>query len=189
MQKLQLWLKEHPEVRKQNTQVIAQHARETKAIKVEEIKNRFWSNTTIKADNECWNWAGKKLNSGYGQISFRNQHVKARTAHTLSYILNIGAIPKGMDVCHTCDNRVCVNPKHLYLGSRRDNLNDAIKKGRMLIGEKNGSHKLTIDNVKQIKRELEGGQKTIYRIAKDYGVNFNTIKNIAKGKNWSTVSI
>ncbi len=76
----------------------------------------------------CWEWKGRKLNSGYGSFSAGGE---GRLAHRYAYERTCGGIPMGMEVCHTCDNPTCVNPNHLFIGSRKDNMQDCLKKGRM----------------------------------------------------------
>lgn len=77
--------------------------------------------------NGCWPWIGRLSHVGYGQIK---QHYRTRHAHRVSYELNVGPIPEGMLVCHRCDNRQCVNPDHLWLGTFGDNNRDRNAKGR-----------------------------------------------------------
>lgn len=107
---------------------------------------RFWSKVAVKELDECWEWQAGKAGGGYG--TFRVHH-KMWQAHRVAWALTYGPIPKGLFVCHRCDNPGCCNPYHLFLGTNADNLRDAAKKGR--IG------KLTKDDVLEIRRLLEEG--------------------------------
>lgn len=98
-------------------------------------KNLFYSLTLIPNNNNCMEWIGSLNSKGYGQISINN---KPMGAHRFSYLLHFGEIPSHLEICHHCDNRKCVAPNHLFLGTRKDNMQDALKKGRMnLKGLKN----------------------------------------------------
>lgn len=91
--------------------------------KIPPLYVRFWKRVDKQKENDCWEWKGLKYPSGYGRMG--NVY-----AHRLSYTLNCGEIPKGLHVCHSCDNPSCVNPKHLWVGTVADNMRDRDKKGR-----------------------------------------------------------
>ncbi len=98
----------------------------------------FWNSVDIKRKDECWIWKGyvythKKYADTRGMAIFKG---KTTYTHRISWILTYGDIPKGMFVCHKCDNSICVNPNHLFLGTQHDNIQDCVKKGRRNNGKK-----------------------------------------------------
>lgn len=102
---------------------------------------RFWTRVSKSDDfDSCWEWTGTKDKDGYGKLSIGGRKVnggKIYTAHRLSWMLNYGVIPNGLWVLHRCDNPCCCNPKHLFLGTVKDNVDDMRAKGRQYDLESN----------------------------------------------------
>lgn len=142
----------------------------------------------IDATTGCWNWKGATRN-GYGRLLVGSRSDKSRrsvSAHRLSYETFKGEVPAGMEVCHTCDNPRCVNPDHLFPGTRQDNVDDRERKGRGVYvrGEKVGTAKLTEADVRSARRLREKGC-TFQEIADHLGVTKKTAMLAAKGETWA----
>lgn len=97
------------------------------------IVDRFWSKVTAGEPDECWEWRGALDSTRYGVMSVPTTvaHNTKTYAHRISYELHKGPIPAGLEILHSCDNRPCVNPWHLSVGTRKDNVQDARRKGRL----------------------------------------------------------
>ena len=145
---------------------------------------RFWRNVDRKGANECWEWKGAKIRTGYGRFKVGGKMVYT---HRWSYERYRSEIPDGMFVCHHCDNPACVNPLHLFLGTQADNMADRDAKGRQIKGEAHSGAKLTEADVVAIKRRLQAGGETHKAIATDYGVSQRLISRINTGRQWTHV--
>ena len=110
------------------------------------------------------------------------------SAHRLSYLVHKGDIPSGLHVCHTCDNRACINPDHLWLGSNLDNHNDKIRKNRgvVLRGEDNGRAKLSEGRVKEIRIRHFAGE-SCSSISQSLDVSYVTVWRVIKHATWRCV--
>lgn len=142
---------------------------------------RFWKKVDKKSKNECWEWSGRISPNGYGQFWFEGS---TGTAHRFIYQAINGRLDKGKGhVCHSCDNRKCVNPNHLFYGTAKDNQQDMTNKGRGRMGVKNGAAKLNEMLASEI-RKLGEEVLTQQEIANRYGISQQTVSNIFLGKVW-----
>ena len=120
-------------------------------------EDRFWENVDIRGSDECWEWKmARQPQKGYeyGKLQWGGKHAYA---HRVAWSLfNKREIPDKMFVCHSCDNASCCNPKHLFLGTPRDNTQDSIAKGRW--NKKRGKPKLTIVQVHEIRARRKNGE-------------------------------
>ena len=145
----------------------------------ETAEQKFWRNTQRGTKTQCWLWTGGLTYKGYGQfMSGRTQY----RAHRFSYELHSGPIPDGMFVCHHCDHRTCVNPKHLFLGTSQENTADRDRKGRhwVPVGEKHHKAKITPEMVADI-RTKRLRQKAFGAL---YGLSHHSVRDIQRRKCW-----
>lgn len=147
--------------------------------------DRFWEKVDKRGPNECWNWKAATLHYGHG--SFGGFPSGETQAHRISWTLHHGPIPKGLCVCHKCDNPSCVNPAHLFLGTRADNIYDMMAKGRQVPprGERCAQHKLTAAQVQDIKEQYATGEVSQRALAKEFKVGQQQIHRIVSGKRWN----
>lgn len=136
-------------------------------------------------DDECWEWTGAIKSNGYGVIGKGGRKDGVDHAHRVAYRIYNGQIPVGFDVCHTCDNRKCVNPRHLYVGTRKDNMQDCVRRGRTNkpAGEKCQNAKLTVSYVIAIRSSSETNKS----LAKKYGVSVSAVRYARKSITWKHV--
>ena len=143
----------------------------------------------------CWLWTGSLSKSGYGHFTVAGRHT--RRAHRVSYAAFKGEIPEGMLVCHRCDTPSCINPDHLFLGTPKENICDAARKGRLKPPPSSGrlqpgrgnspiANKLTPDDVRVI-RALKGCGLTMTEIGRRFGVSRTAISSIWNGRCWGWV--
>lgn len=156
------------------------------------IKDRLLMHIIVSPISNCWEWQGSKRN-GYGRVivgSRKDGTRKTTSAHRLSYQIYKGEIPDGYFVCHKCDNPCCINPNHLFLGTRQDNVNDRENKHRNIVkvGEENGRAKLTKKTVKDARWERAYKNTTYQVLADKYGVTKKTMINAITGVTWKCVT-
>jgi HNH endonuclease len=149
----------------------------------EPVLSRLMKNVSPEPNSGCWLWTASITPNGYAQIGLGGSGRGTRVAHRVSYQLFKGPISKGMSICHSCDNRVCVNPDHLFQGTTNDNIQDAVSKKRNAFGERCGQSRLTEDAVRDIRRS---GIGTV-RLSEKYGVSPACISRVKSGKTWRSV--
>jgi len=143
-------------------------------------ERRFWDK--VKKTITCWEWIGQKNSDGYGIIYVKGLGMGA---HRFSYRLN-REIPENLYVLHSCDNPSCVNPKHLFVGTQQDNMQDMLKKGRQFYpkGENAGMSKLTKNQINKIRELYKTGKYFQKDLANKYGISQTNVSCIILNKSW-----
>lgn len=150
---------------------------------------RFWDK--VEKTDTCWNWTAAKSAFGHGRFRMGRKLV---SPHRLVYEWEHGEIPEGYDICHHCDNPSCVNPQHLFLGTRSDNMKDAMKKNRLpqmvKILERKGSEtnnaKLTEKEVLLMRALEKKGMKT-KELSKRFGITRRNVRDIIYRRTWTHI--
>ncbi len=175
------------------------------------VVSRFWSKVDRSGGPDaCWLWTTSTFGSGYGQFKLEPRNLRA---HRVAWEITHGCVPDGLFVLHRCDNRRCVNPAHLWLGTHKDNMADMQRKGRAATGDANGSRlhperlvrgdvhparktlfwrcgtdngeaKLTEQQVQWIRTRWECGGVRLQDLAVMYGVSKQTIWKVVNRKSW-----
>lgn len=115
---------------------------------------RFWDKVDKKGENDCWEWKGAKGKHGHGVMTICQKIV---LTHRFSYELFYGKIPKGLYICHKCDNGSCINPQHLFAGTQKENMHDCVIKGRTAI---NTHPEIIIENGRKLGKSNIGKKHT-----------------------------
>jgi hypothetical protein len=164
----------------------------TEEEKLERLKKSFEKH--VIRQEGCWGWKGSIARGGYPVMSCRSS-IGPDRGHRASWFIHKGLIPEGLCVCHKCDNPICTNPDHLWIGTHKENNDDKMAKSRQSklspphkSGSQNGASKLKEDQVIEIKKMLVEG-KSAYSIAPLFDVSKQTILRIKNGVNWSHINI
>jgi hypothetical protein len=159
----------------------------------------FWQRVHKSGPDACWEWGGAKTSSGYGNLAWHGQHVQA---HRVAYFLTHGGIGLTTGfrhvgkaktyrrfVLHKCDNRVCCNPAHLFLGSMRANQLDAYQKGRKRQPQSaHANAKLTHEQVREIRQRYDAGLDLQVPLAKEFGVSQRVISLVVRRETYKDVA-
>lgn len=160
------------------------------------MSSEFWGRVICQErDDTCWEWQGPLNHNGYGRFYSEG---KRSQAHRVAWELTFGSVPESVCVCHKCDNPSCVNPAHLFLGSRADNLRDMDEKGRRshgrahskamigktVRGEKHYRAKLVNAQVFEIRHRYAAGGVLQRELADEFGIDRSQVSHIVNMKSW-----
>ena len=148
---------------------------------------RFWEK--VRKTEGCWEWTGAPDADGYGRlVIFVDERWKMMKAHRFSWFLETGELPAHLLVLHHCDNRKCVRPSHLFLGTAEENVQDRVRKNRTgrMCGAKNPQTKITEAHVLKARQQYAQGV-SVAQIARDLAVPYSAIRFALVGRSWKHV--
>lgn len=173
-------------------------------IQVEDIMwgdiARFWSKVGVGWSGDCWEWKGRRKHKG-GYATF-TIGAKCSPSHRVAYMIRYGEITKGLDIRHICDNPSCCNPNHLEEGTRKQNMEDMVKRGRSATGDKSPRNlhpesypvgenfykaKLTVEQVRQMRIDYKNNKITYRLLGKAYGITAATAFDAVTRRSWRHV--
>jgi HNH endonuclease len=170
-----------------------------------EFREKFWER--VNRGEGCWEWQGRRQHNGYGRLWVVDTKSE-QAAHRVAWQVTYGFIPDGIQVCHRCDNPPCCNPDHLFLGTKHDNMQDCAGKGRNVMqqkpelsslarprnpehqvrGERQGSSKLTADQVRAI-RAMRASGRPSSEIAARFGISAGHVRKVSAGRAWAHITL
>lgn len=163
--------------------------------KIKSLEERLWAKVDkshgLGPNGDCWEWRGYTHKNGYGYLGKDSTKGSTISSNRAAYIVSKGDIPEGLWVLHKCDNRLCCNPDHLWLGTPKENTRDMIAKGRrrsadqVARGEDVSLAKLTADMVRAIRAEPP---QTLSVLAEKYGVSKATIGKVIHRQTWAHIT-
>lgn len=150
----------------------------------DKLIHSFWSK--VDKSGDCWMWMASSLKSnGRGQFPNARRYGGSTSPYRFSWQIHFGPIPKGMLICHHCDNPLCVNPQHLFLGTHADNTQDMVSKGRSCKGNRNGQAKATEELITKV-REFRG---THQEASEFFGIPRRRIISYRRGDTWNYLGL
>lgn len=147
------------------------------------LLERFEAKVSPEPTSGCWLWTAYLMPNGYGLIGRGGSGEGMEYAHRAAWMLYRGPVPAGRFVCHRCDNRACVNPDHLFLGTHADNMRDMSSKRRSAVGSRNGQARLSPQSASEARRMKSSGIPQA-QIARALGVSPMTISRLVRGQSW-----
>lgn len=154
-----------------------------------ERAEKFWGRVALgdvhPIHGQCWIWTGFIMDNGYGKCNSLPEVL----THRYAWLITNGSIPDGLDVLHKCDNRMCVNPDHLFVGTHQDNMDDKITKGNQVRGETCVQHKVTEEQVREIRRRYKrySHKHGSGALAREFGIGEVEVWRIVMLKRWEHV--
>src|SRR5512142_227806 len=154
------------------------------------VEQRFWTKVEKRGADDCWLWRASRNQKGYGQITLSTYAAATRRpylAHRIAWELTFGPIPAGLEILHRCDNPSCVNPAHLSVGTRADNMQDAAKKGRTrqtFSRKHHPNRRLIAEQVLEARSLVTAREATVASLARGYGVSYSALYHAVVGRTW-----